>query len=109
MKGLVFRLFFSLKLFAAETAPFANLNQYFKYKGIDNSSFEINNKLYTLDDLQITRENLEIQLQIADISPYRSKLTQIEVLDIMRIYFESHLDESLSMLNQMKQEAVVAA
>ena len=81
MKGFVFLLIFSSKLFAAESAPFANLNQYFKYKSLDNSSFEINSKLYTIDDLQITRENLEIQLQVADISPYRSKLTQIEVLD----------------------------
>lgn len=81
MKGLVFLLLFSSKLFAAETAPFANLNQYFKYKSIDNSRFEINSKTYSVDDLEITRENLEIQLRIADISSFRSTRTQIEVLD----------------------------
>lgn len=81
MKGLVFLLLLSSKLFAAESAPFANLNQYFKYKNIDNSSFEINSKLYTVEDLQITRENLEVQLRINDISPFRSARTQIEVFD----------------------------
>ncbi len=81
MKGLVFLVLFSSKLFATETAPFANLNQYFKYKSIDNSSFEINSKLYTVGDLQVTRENLEIHLRIADISSFRSTRTQIEVLD----------------------------
>ena len=33
----------------------------------------------------------------------------LEVLDIMRVYFEAHLSASLSMLNQMQQEEVVKA
>ena len=81
MKGIVFLLLICTKLFAAEMAPFANLNQYFKYKSIDISSFEINNNLYTVDDLQINRVNSEIQLKIEDISPFRSASTQIEVMD----------------------------
>lgn len=72
---------FSTGILAADTPPFANLNQYYKYKNIDNSSFEINNILYSADNFIVTRTNAEVQLTIQEVSPFRSSLTQIEILD----------------------------
>lgn len=72
---------FANKAWAADVQPFTYLNQYYIYKAIDNNSFRVNNRVYSLDNLLITITNTGTEITIKDVSFYRSSTMQLEVLD----------------------------
>lgn len=81
MRIFVFLVLICSKLLAADNPPFANLNQYYKYKCTDETNFEINQTAYSTEDIGIQSTDSELVIEFRNLAPFRSALTQIEILD----------------------------
>jgi|GEM_PF-4979347 len=82
LKSFFVLLLLTIKVWGAENPPFIYLSQYYTYEYVNNSSFKINNALYSFENLTILETANSLQITTKNIFLFKTDRTQIEFFNL---------------------------